>query len=545
MNRGVEIAAEVADATRVARHRTGRERRRGAHGRPVVAARLGRPDCLTRRSSSIRGGRVHRRDRRARSPTCCVARRRDRRGRRAASTRAARRVLDAEGCVVAPGLVDIQVHFREPGREEAETIETGARAAALGGSPRSCACRTPTRRSTTPRWSSAVLERGRAGRVRRARRRVHHQGPRAARSSRRWASSTTSACASSPTTATASPTRSVMRRAFEYAAALPGAVIAQHAEDPALVARRAHARRRVVEPARHPRPARRGRDRRSSPATSRSRALTGGRVPRPAPVDRRQSVELVRAAKADGRARSPPSARRTTSRSPTTCCAGFDPVFKMNPPLRTEADVARDPRRARRRHDRRDRHRPRAARARDEGACRSRRRRPGMLGARDRARASCSPSWSSPACSRSRDALAAAVVAPGRASPGSTDHGGPIAPGAAANLCVFDPPSAWVVDAHRLASRSREHAVRRLEADRQGAPHDPRAASRSCVDGEAYAMSSSRDARAGARRRRRCSRAWRSAHRPEDGVADRRGRVQHRARRATRRSSPTRRTRAR
>ena len=42
-------------------------------------------------------------------------------------------VLDAEGCVVAPGLVDIQVHLREPGREDSETIETGARAAALGG----------------------------------------------------------------------------------------------------------------------------------------------------------------------------------------------------------------------------------------------------------------------------------------------------------------------------------------------------------------------------------------------------------------------------
>ena len=42
-------------------------------------------------------------------------------------------VLDAEGCVVAPGLVDIQVHFREPGREDSETIETGSRAAALGG----------------------------------------------------------------------------------------------------------------------------------------------------------------------------------------------------------------------------------------------------------------------------------------------------------------------------------------------------------------------------------------------------------------------------
>ena len=42
-------------------------------------------------------------------------------------------VIDAIGCVVAPGLVDIHTHLREPGREEAETIETGSRAAALGG----------------------------------------------------------------------------------------------------------------------------------------------------------------------------------------------------------------------------------------------------------------------------------------------------------------------------------------------------------------------------------------------------------------------------
>ncbi len=42
-------------------------------------------------------------------------------------------VLDAEGCVVTPGFVDLHVHLREPGREEAETIETGSRAAALGG----------------------------------------------------------------------------------------------------------------------------------------------------------------------------------------------------------------------------------------------------------------------------------------------------------------------------------------------------------------------------------------------------------------------------
>lgn len=41
--------------------------------------------------------------------------------------------IDATGCVVCPGLVDIHVHFREPGQESKETIATGSRAAARGG----------------------------------------------------------------------------------------------------------------------------------------------------------------------------------------------------------------------------------------------------------------------------------------------------------------------------------------------------------------------------------------------------------------------------
>jgi dihydroorotase len=42
-------------------------------------------------------------------------------------------LYDASGLVVAPGFIDIHVHLREPGIEHAETIETGARAAAAGG----------------------------------------------------------------------------------------------------------------------------------------------------------------------------------------------------------------------------------------------------------------------------------------------------------------------------------------------------------------------------------------------------------------------------
>ena len=48
-------------------------------------------------------------------------------------------VVDAEGLVVAPGFVDLHVHFREPGFEHKETIATGSAAAAAGGYTTVCA----------------------------------------------------------------------------------------------------------------------------------------------------------------------------------------------------------------------------------------------------------------------------------------------------------------------------------------------------------------------------------------------------------------------
>ncbi len=50
-----------------------------------------------------------------------------------AGQRKAAEVVDASGLVVAPGLVDIHVHFREPGQAHKETIGSGSRAAAAGG----------------------------------------------------------------------------------------------------------------------------------------------------------------------------------------------------------------------------------------------------------------------------------------------------------------------------------------------------------------------------------------------------------------------------
>lgn len=54
-------------------------------------------------------------------------------------SRAGAEVFDVSGAVVAPGLVDMHVHLREPGREDEETIATGSAAAVLGGFTAVCA----------------------------------------------------------------------------------------------------------------------------------------------------------------------------------------------------------------------------------------------------------------------------------------------------------------------------------------------------------------------------------------------------------------------
>jgi dihydroorotase len=358
-------------------------------------------------------------------------------------------VLDADGAVVVPGLVDIQVHFREPGREDAEDVDSGARAAALGG----CTAVVCMPNTQPPLDDAAVvqavLERGRhtvcdvrvSGCITKGR-----NGVELAPLGELYDAGVRIFTDDGDCVADAQ----VMRRAFEYATALPGAVIAQHAEDPALV-RDGHMHEGEWS-ARLGIPGRPAEAESSIVARDLALArLTGGRY-HVLHLSSAQSATLVRAAKAEG-------VRVTAECTPQhlnltdAACASFDPVFKMNPPLREQRDVdalrvalldgtvdaiATD-------------HAPHSRETKEvpfEEAL------PGMLGV-ETALAVLHTTLVAPGVCTLAPVIAAMSWNPARIAGLDTDgHGGPIAPGRPANLCVFDPAEVWVVDAQHLASRS-------------------------------------------------------------------------------------------
>jgi len=165
-----------------------------------------------------------------------------------------------------------------------------------------------------------------------------------------------------------------------------------------------------------------------------------------------QSAFLVRAAKAEGirvSAECTPQHLVLTDAS----CAGFDPVFKMNPPLREQGDVdaLRDALRDGTIDAIATDHAPHARETKDvpfEEAP------PGMLGV-ETALAVVHSTLVASGVLTLAQAFAALSWQPARIAGVDADgHGGPITPGSAAHLCVFDPSEVWVVDAQRLASRS-------------------------------------------------------------------------------------------
>jgi len=160
-----------------------------------------------------------------------------------------------------------------------------------------------------------------------------------------------------------------------------------------------------------------------------------------------RSVAFVREARAAGL---PVSAEATPHHFTLThaSCAGFDPVFKVNPPLRTDADVAAV--RAGLADGALDAiatdHAPHAPHLKEQPFDQAP---PGMLGL-ETALGLALTELDLPI----EQVLALLSWQPARVA-GLSCQGGPLEAGRAANLCVIDPSTTWVVDPARLASRAR------------------------------------------------------------------------------------------
>jgi len=354
-------------------------------------------------------------------------------------------VLDVAGCVVAPGFVDLHTHLREPGKEEAETIETGSRAAARGGFTAVVAMP-----NTDPAADAVHVVQF-----------VRAQGERAGlcevlpsgcitvgRRGEQLAPFAELAAAgvhlfTDDGNGVQDP--QLMRRALEYASTL-GIVLAQHCEVARLtegaVMHEGSCCSRLGLP--------------GWPALAEELMvhrdielcrLTGAPV-HLLHLSTARSVHLVRAAKAEGLA---VTAEVTPHHLALTdeLLAGFDPVFKVNPPLRTRADIealhegVRDGTIDAIATD----HAPHAPETKELPLDQAP---PGMLGLEtafgvarsvldiDLARLIGLMSWQPAAIAGVADR-----------------HGGPVAPGRPAQLAVIDPDVVWQVDAHDLASKSR------------------------------------------------------------------------------------------
>lgn len=358
--------------------------------------------------------------------------------------------LDASGCIVAPGLVDLHVHLRQPGAEESETIETGARGAALGGFTAVVAMP-----NTTPVMDCAAvvrevqeLSRDAACDVRPSAamtvgRRGEDLAPMAelVRLGVRMFTDDGAGLQDAR----------VMRRALEYAGGLSHLtggvpiVLAQHCEVEALskggYMHEGEWSSRLGVP--------------GQPAEAEElmvmrdialARLTGTRV-HLQHLSTAGSVGLVRDAKASGL---PVTAEATTHHFTLTdaCCADYDTVFKVHPPLRTDDDVAAikeglaDGTIDAIATDHAPHSSPEKEKPFDSAP-------PGMLGL-ETAFALANTELDLPI----EEVLALMSWRPAAIAGLADEHGGPIVVGSPANLCVLDRDASWTVSGSAMASKS-------------------------------------------------------------------------------------------
>ncbi len=357
--------------------------------------------------------------------------------------------LDASGCVISPGFVDLHAHLREPGQEEAETIETGARGGSLGGYTALVAMpntdpttdcvavveqvRALGRPSTCEIVASAAMTVGRAG---------DDMAP--------MGELVDAGVGIFTDDGTGLQDPRLMRRIMEYSTGLTRrlgrpVVLAQHCEVSALSAggymHEGEWSSRLGIP--------------GQPAEAEELMvmrdialvrLTGAHM-HFQHLSTASSVAMVRRAKAAGL---PVTAEATTHHFTLTdaACASYDPVFKVHPPLRTDSDlaavragladgtvdaVATD-------------HAPHAPHAKertfDEAP-------PGMLGLETAFALTLGESGLD-----LPEVLAVLSWRPAAIAGIADRHGGAVVPGAPANLCVVDPDETWTVSGAAMASRS-------------------------------------------------------------------------------------------
>ena len=360
--------------------------------------------------------------------------------------------IDANGLILAPGLVDLHTHLREPGDEHKETVATGTRAAAAGGYTAVAAMANTdppadnaaivqavrdlaTAAGSCDVFPVGAISHGLAGET------LAEMGEMVDAGVRIFSDDGRSV-----------PTARLLRNALTYAKAFPvEVVLAEHAEDASLVeGGQMHEGARSASLGLAGRPAEA-----EEVIVARDLAVAracGGRV-HLCHLSSARAVDLVRRAKAEG-------VRVTAEVTPHHLVltdddlVTYDTMKKMNPPLRTAED--RDALRAALADGTIDAiatdHAPHAVEEKDLEFDQAP---PGTTGL-ETALAVVLTHLVEPGVLPLMRAIEALTSAPARIL-GAADHGGPLEPGRPANLVVFDPAAEWTVEAP-FASKARNSA---------------------------------------------------------------------------------------